>query len=269
MHLKRLEIQGFKTFAQKTVFVFVEPKDGSGGLTVVVGPNGSGKSNTADAIRWVMGEQSLRLLRGKSSDDVIFSGSATKSRSGFAEVSLVLENNDHPDIAFSEITLTRRLDRDGRSEYEINGEQAKLSDVSLLLAQIGIAQRSYAVIGQGMVDHVLTASPSERKAFFDEAFGLRPFHLRREQALRKMTEARENLDKSHMLIRELEPRVQTLRKQVERYQERSTWETTLRELEERWYGSEWRRLRREAARVEEEARAIHAEEKKIEIASEF
>lgn len=264
MHLKRLEIQGFKTFAQKTNFVFVEPKDGTGGLTVIVGPNGSGKSNTADAIRWVMGEQSLRLLRGKSSDDVIFSGSATKSRGGFAEVSLVLENNDHPDIAFSEITLTRRLDRDGHSEYEINGDQAKLSDVSLLLAQIGIAQRSYAVIGQGMVDHVLSASPSERKAFFDEAFGLRPFHLRREQALRKMGEARENLDKSQMLIRELEPRVATLKKQVDRFQERSTLETSLREMEERWYGSEWRRLRRESTRIEEEARAIHLEEKGIE-----
>lgn len=264
MHLKRLEIQGFKTFAQKTNFVFVEPKDGSGGLTVIVGPNGSGKSNTADAIRWVMGEQSLRLLRAKSSDDVIFSGTTTKSRSGFAEVSLVLENNDHPDLAFSEITLTRRLDRDGHSEYEINGEQAKLSDVSLLLAQIGIAQRSYAVIGQGMVDHVLAASPSERKTFFDEAFGLRPFHLRREQALRKMNEARENLEKSQILIRELEPRVGTLRKQVDRFQERSTLETNLHEMEERWYGSEWRRLRRESARMEEDARKIQAEEKGIE-----
>ena len=264
MHLKRLEIQGFKTFAQKTTFVFVEPKDGTGGLTVVVGPNGSGKSNTADAIRWVMGEQSLRLLRGKSSEDVIFSGSSTKPRSGFAEVSLVLENNDRPDLAFSEITLTRRLDRDGHSEYEINGEQAKLSDVSLLLAQIGIAQRSYAVIGQGMVDHVLAASPSERKTFFDEAFGLRPFHLRREQALRKMDEARENLEKSQILIRELEPRVATLRKQVDRFQERSTLEAALREMEERWYGSEWRRLRRESQRIEEEVRTIQSEEKRIE-----
>lgn len=264
MHLKRLEIQGFKTFAQKTVFSFVEAKDGSGGLTVVVGPNGSGKSNTADAIRWVMGEQSMRLLRGKASDDVIFSGSATKPRSGFAEVSLVLESHDRPELAFSEVTLTRRLDRDGHSEYEINGDQAKLSDVSLLLAQIGIAQRSYAVIGQGMVDHVLAASPSERKSFFDEAFGLRPFHLRREQALRKMDEARGNLEKSQLLIRELEPRVQTLRKQVERFQERSTWEASLKEMEERWYGSEWRRLRRESRRIEEEARAVQAEEQRIE-----
>ncbi|MBP7005826.1 AAA family ATPase [Patescibacteria group bacterium] len=264
MRLKRLEIQGFKTFAQKTIFVFLEPQDGSSGLTVIVGPNGSGKSNAADAIRWVMGEQSLRLLRGRASEDVIFSGSATKPRSGLAEVSLVLENNDHPDIAFSEIVLTRRLDRDGHSVYEINGEQAKLSDVSLLLAQIGIAQRSYAVIGQGMVDQVLTASPSERKAFFDEAFGLRPFHLRREQALRKMDEARGNLEKSQLLLRELEPRVQTLRKQVERFQEKEQLQARLREMEECWYGAEWRRLRREAARVEQEVRIVTDEERRLE-----
>ncbi len=264
MRLKRLEIQGFKTFAQKTVFAFVEPTDGSGGLTVVVGPNGSGKSNAADAIRWVMGEQSLRLLRGKSSEDVIFSGSATKSRSGLAEVSITIENNDHPDIAFAEITLSRRLDRDGHSVYEINGEQAKLSDVSLLLAQIGIAQRSYAVIGQGMVDQVLAASPSERKVFFDEAFGLRPFHLRREQALRKMTEARENLEKSQLLIGELEPRVQALRKQVERFREKESLQKALVEMEERWYGAEWRRLRREVARVEQEVRAVGEEERRLE-----
>lgn len=264
MRLKRLEIQGFKTFAQKTIFVFLEPQDGSSGLTVIVGPNGSGKSNAADAIRWVMGEQSLRLLRGKASEDVIFSGSATKARSGLAEVSLTLENDDHPDIAFSEIVLTRRLDRDGHSVYEINGEQAKLSDVSLLLAQIGIAQRSYAVIGQGMVDHVLAASPSERKTFFDEAFGLRPFHLRREQALRKMEEARGNLEKSQLLLRELEPRVQTLRKQVERFQEKEELQTRLREMEECWYGAEWRRLRREASRVEQEVRIVADEERRLE-----
>ncbi len=264
MRLKRLEIQGFKTFAQRTVFAFVEPTDGSGGLTVVVGPNGSGKSNAADAIRWVMGEQSLRLLRGKASEDVIFSGSATKPRSGLAEVRITIENNDHPDIAFAEITLSRRLDRDGHSVYEINGEAAKLSDVFLLLAQIGIAQRSYAVIGQGMVDQVLTASPSERKVFFDEAFGLRPFHLRREQALRKMGEARENLEKSQLLIRELEPRVQTLRKQVERFREKETLQQTLVEMEERWYGAEWRRLRREAERAEQEVRAVSEEERRLE-----
>lgn len=260
MYLKRLEIQGFKTFAQKTIFVFLEPKDGYGGLTVIVGPNGSGKSNAADAIRWVMGEQSMRLLRGKSSEDVIFSGSGTRARSGFAEVTIVLENDSHPEIAFQEIALTRRLDRDGRSEYEINGEVVKLSEVTLLLAQIGIAQRSYAVIGQGMVDQVLSASPAERKVFFDEAFGVRPFQLRREQALRKIDEAKRNLDQSRVLLAELLPRLETLRKQVARRDERANLEQELKTLEERWYGSEWRRLRREAEQAEREARTIADEE---------
>lgn len=263
MYLKRLEAQGFKTFAQKTVFVFLEPKSGHGGLTVIVGPNGSGKSNAADAIRWVMGEQSLRLLRGKSSEDVIFSGSATRARSGFAEVSLFLENDSHPEIAFSEIVLTRRLDRDGHSEYEINGEPAKLSDVTLLLAQIGIAQRSYAVIGQGMVDHVLSASPSERKVFFDEAFGVRPFQLRREQSLRKMDEAKRNLEQSKALLTELQPRLETLRKHVARREERASLEQELHTLEERWYGSEWKRLAKEAEHAEREARRLQALEEKL------
>ncbi len=261
MYLKSLEIQGFKTFAQKTIFVFLEPKDGHGGLTVIVGPNGSGKSNAADAIRWVMGEQSMRLLRGKSSEDVIFSGSGTRARSGFAEVTIVLENDSHSEIAFQEIALTRRLDRDGRSEYEINGEVVKLSEVTLLLAQIGIAQRSYAVIGQGMVDQVLSASPAERKVFFDEAFGVRPFQLRREQALRKTDEAKRNLDQSRVLFAELLPRLEALRKQVARRDERANLEQELKTLEERWYGSEWRRLRREAEQAEREARTIADEER--------
>lgn len=261
MYLKRVEIQGFKTFAQKTVFVFLEPKEGHGGLTVIVGPNGSGKSNAADAIRWVMGEQSMRLLRGKSSEDVIFSGSGTRTRSGFAEVTIVLENDSHPEIAFQEIALTRRLDRDGHSDYEINGEAAKLSEVTLLLAQIGIAQRSYAVIGQGMVDQVLSASPAERKVFFDEAFGVRPFQLRREQALRKIDEAKRNLDQSRVLFAELTPRLEALRKQVARRDERASLEEELHALEERWYGSEWRRLRSEAGHAEREVQTVTEEER--------
>ena len=183
MYLRRLELQGFKTFAQKTVLEFVPETGGRRGLTAIVGPNGSGKSNTADAIRWVMGEQSMKLLRGKKSEDVIFSGSEKKSRAGFAEVSLTLVNDDKPDIELAEIVVTRRLYRDGQSEYEVNRQSARLTDVALLLAQAGIGQRTYSVIGQGMVDQVLSASPSERKVFFDEAFGVRPFQLRREQGL--------------------------------------------------------------------------------------
>lgn len=164
MYLKRLEIQGFKTFAQKTVVEFRPDPSGRRGVTGIVGPNGSGKSNIADAIRWVMGEQSLKLLRGKKSEDVIFSGSEKRTRSGFAEVTMVLENDGKIEgVEMGEIAITRRLYRDGQSEYEVNRQAARLADVALLLAQCGIGQRTYSVIGQGMVDSVLVASrPSAR-----------------------------------------------------------------------------------------------------------
>jgi chromosome segregation protein len=156
MYLKRLEIQGFKTFAQKTVLEFRPDASGRRGVTGVVGPNGSGKSNIADAIRWVMGEQSLKLLRGKKSEDVIFSGSEKRSRSGFAEVTMVMENDGkisakggpasggEVDLQMGEIAVTRRLYRDGQSEYEVNKQAARLADVALLLAQCGIGQRTYS-----------------------------------------------------------------------------------------------------------------------------
>lgn len=255
MHLARLEIHGFKTFAQKTVFPFLYAKNGCG-FTAIVGPNGSGKSNAADALRWVMGEQSPRLLRTKSSEDVIFAGSASRARSGFAEVRLVFEQGEGEHR--EELSIARRYDRDGQSSYEINNEPARLTDISLLLANMGIAQRAYTVIGQGMVDHVLSATPHERKLFFDEAFGVRPFFLRREQAVRRLDEAARHLEQARAVMAELEPRVASLQKQIDRLNQRETWERELRELEERWYGAQWKLLGREAARLESEQRALQA-----------
>lgn len=248
MYLKRLEAQGFKTFAQKTVLEFVLDASGRRGVTAIVGPNGSGKSNSADAIRWVMGEQSLKLLRGKKSEDVIFSGTDKRARSGFAEVTITLENDEKdtsgvsPDLEFSEVAITRRLYRDGQSEYEINKKPVRLQDVVMLLAQCGVGQRTYSVIGQGMVDAVLVASPSERKEFFDEAFGLKPFYIKRTQALNKMEEATNNLGQTETLLREIGPRLQSLEKQVKRLQERESLETELRGLERQFYGHSWHEI---------------------------
>lgn len=244
MYLKRLEIQGFKTFAQKTVLEFRADKKGSRGITCVVGPNGSGKSNIADAIRWVMGEQSLKLLRGKKSEDVIFSGSEGRARSGFAEATMVLEREegDKTDLEAGEIAITRRLYRDGNSEYEVNRQAARLTDVALLLAQAGIGQRTYSVIGQGMIDSVLVASPSERKEFFDEAFGLRPFQLKRTSALNKIDDSKKNLAQTESLLNEIGPRLVTLERQVKRLAERETLEQELRSLERAVYGNEWRQI---------------------------
>lgn len=241
MYLKRLEIQGFKTFAQKTVLEFKPVTSGRRGVTGIVGPNGSGKSNAADAIRWVMGEQSLKLLRGKKSEDVIFSGTEKRARSGFAEVTMVLENEgeDRTGLDLGEIAVTRRLYRDGQSEYEVNRQSARLQDVALLLAQAGIGQRTYSVIGQGMIDHVLVASPTERKEFFDEAFGLKPFQLKRQNALNKIDESKKNLAQTESLLNEIGPRLATLERQVKRLAERDSLQAELGVLERAYYGSEW------------------------------
>ncbi|HVM90967.1 MAG TPA: AAA family ATPase [Verrucomicrobiae bacterium] len=279
MYLKRLEIQGFKTFAQKTVLEFRPDASGRRGVTGVVGPNGSGKSNIADALRWVMGEQSLKLLRGKKSEDVIFSGSEKRSRSGFAEVTMILENDGKIDgLEMGEIAVTRRLYRDGQSEYEVNKQAARLTDVALLLAQCGIGQRTYSVIGQGMVDAVLVASPAERKEFFDEAFGLRPFQLKRQNALAKIDESKKNLVQTEQILNELGPRLNTLDRQVKRLAERDTIEKELQSLQRAWYGHEWKEIsgglnaaktRMDEARgaeavLEKEAQALEAELAKME-----
>ncbi|MCA9389286.1 MAG: AAA family ATPase [Candidatus Magasanikbacteria bacterium] len=244
MSLKRIEIQGFKTFAQKTTVEFRPDAGGQRTVTAVVGPNGSGKSNIADAIRWVMGEQSMRLLRGKKSEDVIFSGTEKRSRSGFAEVTMVLDNADpeKTGIGTEEIQVTRRLYRDGQSEYEVNKQSARLSDVALLLAQAGIGQRTYSVIGQGMIDQVLVASPMERREFFDEAFGLKPFQMKRTQAMNKMDDSRKNIGQIELMMNELGPRLTLLEKQVKRLAEREKIEEELHALEKAYYGHEWRNL---------------------------
>jgi chromosome segregation protein len=243
MYLERLELQGFKTFAQKTSLEFLPPKEGKKGTTAVVGPNGSGKSNIADAIRWAMGEQSIKLLRGKKSEDVIFSGTPKRARSGFAEVSLYINNEDRQaDIDYSELVLTRRLYRDGQTEYYINKNKARLSDIQLLLAQANFGQRSYAVIGQGMVDHILVASPQERKEFFDEAAGVKQFQIKRQSAVNKLENSRENLNQALLVMQEIEPRLRSLTRLAKRLEKREEVEEKLWDLQKKYYGTLWQQL---------------------------
>ncbi|MEN9558043.1 MAG: hypothetical protein RL141_412 [Candidatus Parcubacteria bacterium] len=275
MHLRRLELQGFKTFAAKTVLEF---HAAGKGVTGIVGPNGSGKSNVADSIRWVMGEQSMKLLRGKKSEDVIFSGSDKKARSGFAEVSLTLERDgtEADDSLPHDVVITRRLYRDGKSEYEVNRQAAKHGDVTLLLAQSGIGQRTYSVIGQGMVDAVLVASPADRKEFFDEAAGLRPFQLKRTQAVNKLEATRLNLGQAEALLREIGPRLSSLERQMKRLQEKEGLETELASLETHYYGGMWKeiagnlervRARVEQSRAEEASKVAEAKKLQEELAA--
>lgn len=252
MYLSRMELQGFKTFAQKTSLVFPGPKKGDHALTVVVGPNGSGKSNIADGIRWCLGEQSMKLLRGKSAQDVIFSGAEGRSRSGFAEVSLTFDNSDHSlNVSFAEVVVTRRLYRDGESEYLLNGSVVRLADIQLLLAEAGVGQRSYSVIGQGMIDHVLTASPEDRKIFFDDATGVRGFQIKRHQALLKLQKSAENLADVEMVLRELEPRLNMLRRQIKRLNEREALTMELATLSKTYYGTQWWNMADEKAGIDQ------------------
>src|SRR3989338_4636579 len=263
MFLTKLEVQGFKTFAKKTTLHFLPPKGEHNPITSVVGPNGSGKSNLADAMRWVLCEQSLKLLRGKKSEDIIFSGSEGRGRSGFAEVSLTLNNEDRSmPVDFAEITIARRLYRSGESEYLLNGAVARLADLQLLLAQANVGQKSYSVVGQGMVDHILVSTPEERKTFFDDATGVRQFQLKRHEAMLKLKRTYENLAEVEMLLQEIEPRMRSLKRQVTRLEQREEVEKALRQMEYEYYGTLWWQLADQLGEVKGKFTVIDEEVKR-------
>ncbi len=245
MYLQRIELQGFKSFANKTVLEFPSPdkRDNTRGITAIVGPNGSGKSNVVDAVRWVLGEQSLKLLRGKKATDVIFSGSAKKSQMGLAEVSLHLNNEDQSaPIDYSEIVITRRLYRDGNSEYLLNKNEVRLFDIVMLLAKANFGQNTYSIIGQGMVDRIVNYSGTERKEFFDEATGVKQYQIKRDRSVNKLRRARENLDQAKILIKELEPHLKSLTRQVNKLHQRQQVEIELKEIQSKYYGKLWQDL---------------------------
>ncbi|MBI5134930.1 AAA family ATPase [Candidatus Uhrbacteria bacterium] len=255
MYLTKLEIHGFKSFANKATLTVAPPKS-SFPITAIVGPNGSGKSNVVDAMRWVLGEQSMKHLRGKKSEDVIFSGSETKSRLGYAEVAMTLDNTDRSmPVDFPEVVIARRYYRDGESEYLLNNRQVRLADITMLLAQSHMGQRSYSVIGQGMVDHLLMATPRERKEMIDEAAGVRPYELKCNDALNRMATTRENLLQGQTVLNEIEPRMRTLTRMVKRLERRAELERTLNECIREYYGALWKEsvavLAKAKQRVEE------------------
>jgi len=251
MYLEKLEIQGFKSFAHKNVLVFPGMLDKSRrGITAIVGPNGSGKSNVADAVRWALGEQSMKTLRGKRAEDVIFSGSDRKGRLGMAEVSLFLNNEDHcyngagnkALIDYSQIVVTRRLYRNGDSEYMINNNRVRLADVQMMLAKAKFGQKTYSVIGQGMVEGFLNTTLAERKEFFDEATGVKQYQIRRDESLNKLRSSYDNLIQTQMLLAEIEPRLKSLTRQVNRLRKRGEIEGQLKELQLKYYSKLWHEI---------------------------
>jgi len=258
MFLKSIEIQGFKSFAQKVRMDFIPPRDGKMSVTAIVGPNGSGKSNVSDAIRWVMGEQSMKALRGKKSEDVIFSGSEAKGQLGMASVTLTLDNSDHRvDIEFDEISITRRLYRSGDNEYLLNGQGIRLIDLQILLARAQFGQGSYSVVGQGMIDRMLLQTPEERKRFFDEAAGIKEFQIKRHQSVLKMQHTEDNLRQAEMLMNEVEPRLRALSRQVKKLEQRQDVENELRSLGEVYYTTLWQSNAQQLEKLRTEMETVH------------
>jgi chromosome segregation protein len=233
--LNKLVLQGFKSFADRTVFEFTK------NFTAVVGPNGSGKSNISDAIRWVLGEQSVKTLRGKESTDLIFGGSESLSKLGMAQVELYLDNSDHTvPIEFEEIVISRKIFRDGESEYRMNGAKVRLQDIVMMLAKARFGQKSYAVIGQGMITQFLNSTPQDRKIFFDEATGVREFQIKRDQAINKLIRTEEHLVQCETLITEIDPHLKSLTRQVKRLEKRAEVEQQLSAIQLDYFGSLWR-----------------------------
>lgn len=208
MQLKRIDITGFKSFADKTTIEFHD------GVTAVVGPNGSGKSNITEAIRWVLGEQSAKNLRGGRMNDIIFSGSDTRKPVNVAEVTLILENEDHfLPLEFSEISITRRLNRNGDSEFYLNKQACRLKDIVDLFMDSGLGKESFSIISQGKVESIFNSKPEERRAIFEEAAGVLKYKTRKKKAEQKLTETEENLNRVQDIVYELEDQVEPLREQ--------------------------------------------------------
>jgi chromosome segregation protein len=235
-----MELQGYKTFANRTMFEFPES------ITAVVGPNGSGKSNVSDAIRWVLGEQSFGLLRARKTEDMIFAGSEQKTRAGMATATIVFDNQDSwLPIDFTDVAISRRAYRDGQNEYFLNGQKVRLKEISELLAQSGLAERTYTIVGQGAVDSALSLKPDERRRFFEEAAGIGLYRSRREEAIQRLETTRRNLERLLDIVGELEPRMASLEKQAKRAQEYERVKADLQLLLREWYGFHWHKHQKE------------------------
>src|SRR5512135_885781 len=247
--LKSLELHGYKTFASKINFEF------PGKVTAIVGPNGSGKSNIADAIRWVLGEQSYSLLRGRKTEDMIFAGSEQRPRASMASATLIFDNSDGwLPIDFNEVAITRRAYRDGNNEYLVNGQRVRLKDVSELLAQSGLAERTYTIIGQGLVDAALALKAEERRRLFEEAAGIGLHRARREEALKRLETTGRNLERVQDILAELQPRLRSLERQAKRMQEYNQMKADLKRVLREWYGFHWHQAQAELVAAQLAAR---------------
>lgn len=246
MYLKSIEVYGFKSFANKITFQF------HNGITGIVGPNGSGKSNVADAVRWVLGEQRIKQLRGASMQDVIFSGTESRKPLSYAYVAITMDNSDHQlAIDYDEVTVARRIYRSGESEYLINGSACRLKDVNELFYDTGIGKEGYSIIGQGQIDQILSGKPEERRELFDEAAGIVKFKRRKVAAQKKLEDEKANLLRVNDILSELEKQVKPLEKQSEIAKIYLKKKGELKALDVNMFLLEHNRLKKQLADVEE------------------
>ena len=258
MYLKSLEVHGFKSFANKIVFDF------HNGITGIVGPNGSGKSNVADAVRWVLGEQSAKQLRGASMQDVIFAGTENRKPLSYAYVAITLDNSDHQlPVEFEEVTVARRVYRSGESEYLINGNTCRLKEVSELFYDTGIGKEGYSIIGQGQIDRILNGRPEERRELFDEAAGIVKFKKRKVTAQKKLESERENLVRINDILSELERQVGPLERQSEKARTYLKKKEELKEYDVNMFLLESDRISVEKKEVEEKYQIADDEMKQV------
>ena len=245
MYLKSIEVQGFKSFANKIKFDF------HNGITGIVGPNGSGKSNVADAVRWVLGEQRVKQLRGGTMQDVIFSGTENRKPLSYASVAITLDNSDHKlAIDFEEVTVTRKLYRSGESEYLINGSACRLKDINELFYDTGIGKEGYSIIGQGQIDKILSGKPEERRELFDEAAGIVKFKRRKNLSLKKLEEERMNLTRVNDILSELEKQIGPLERQSQTAREYLKKKEALKTLDINMFLLETERIKEQLSQIE-------------------
>ena len=226
MYLRSLTMQGFKSFPDKTTLNFGK------GITAVVGPNGSGKSNISDAVRWVLGEQSTKSLRGAKMEDVVFAGTSARRAVGYAEVTLKLDNKDgNLKVDSSEVSITRRYYRSGESEYKLNGEIVRLRDIHELFMDTGLGKSGYSIVSQGKINDMISAKSTERRDMFEEAAGISHYRYRRTDSLKRLDQAEDNLIRLRDILAELENRVEPLRIQSEKAQQFLTYASERKNLE--------------------------------------
>ena len=253
LRLKSLELQGYKTFASKSTFEFAS------GITAIVGPNGSGKSNIADALRWVLGEQSYVLLRGKKTEDMIFNGSEHRARGSMASAHILFDNTEGwLPVDYTEVGMTRRAYRDGHNDYLLNDQQVRLRDLNELLSASGLADRTYTIMGQGLVDASLALKAEDRRKLFEEAAGVGLYRIRREEALKRLENTKRNLERVLDIMSELEPRLRSLERQSKRALDYLRAQADLKIILLDWYGYHWHKAQQELTDAREVVKAQDA-----------